>query len=326
MGKGLVATMTYLRGTTFNEQTLSAELTLDGVQWQPTSSQKPAGYIAGFIRSATDALSPAAVRSFFEALDVKDHLLSQFGWILLLSVPVFAMFSYFDPGALHAANPWFKPVKFAISFATFAWTVSLFLMTLRISQTVIVWVRRTIVASVTVEMLCLAAQAWRSTSVPALQGAADWWIAQMTTAMVSVNTAILIGLLAVFCGKRERIRIADRAMVLSIRFSIIIFLIGNAVGGYMLARGSHTVGAPDGGPGLPFLNWSTIGGDLRIAHFIAIHAIQIVPLFAWLLWQMTPRPMLKHRRLAVYAVGALVALMVGGTFVQAMLAHPVIAR
>jgi hypothetical protein len=314
--------MTYLRGTTFNEQTLAAELTLDGIQWQQTATEKPSGYLAAFVCSAKETLAPAAVRSFFVALNARDQLLSLFGWSLVLSVPVFAMLAYFHPGALHAANPWIKPIKFAVSFATFVWTVTLFLLELRVSQSVLRWVRRTIVASVTLEMLCLAAQAWRGTSLPSAS-LTDWAIAQMTTAMVSVNTAILMGMLAVFCG-RERTKIADSAMVISIRLSIVIFLIGNAVGGYMLARGSHTVGAADGGPGLPFLNWSTIGGDLRIAHFIAIHAIQIVPLFAWLLWQMTPRPALKQRRIAVYAMSVLVALMVGGTFVQAMLAHPVI--
>jgi hypothetical protein len=313
--------MTYLRGTTFNEQTMAGELTLDGIQWQQTTTEKPSGYLAAFVRSAKEALAPAAVRSFFLSLNAKDQLLSQFGWMLVLSVPAFALLAYFNPGTIHAANPWIKPIKFAISFATFVWTVSLFLLELRVSKSVITWVRRTIAASVTLEMLCLAAQAWRGVTSTATT--TDWLIQQMTTAMVSVNTAILVGLLAAFCGKRERTRIADSAMVISIRLSIVIFLIGNAVGGYMLARGSHTVGAADGGPGLPFLNWSTIGGDLRIAHFIAIHAIQIVPLFAWLLCQMTPRPALKQRRLAVYAMSALVALMVGGTFVQAMLAYPV---
>ena len=32
-----------------------------------------------------------------------------------------------------------------------------------------------------------------------------------------------------------------------------------------------------------FLNWNKEGGDLRIAHFLGIHALQVIPLFAWLL-------------------------------------------
>lgn len=311
--------MTLPTETTFTERELAASLASE----QPRLWAGPLGiaWIAAFLRASAQTLSPFAVSGFFSNLAVKDRLLARLGWVLMLAVPVFAAAGLMDTHTALSLSPWIKPIKFAISFATFVWTTSLFLTTLRIPAWQRRLARQVMAASVVAEMLCLTAQAWRN--VPLGRGDfTDYLIAQGTTAMVSINTLITVWLLCAFCGKRERIKIADYAQIVAIRLSIAIFLVGNAVGGYMLARGSHTVGAADGGPGLPFINWSTVGGDLRIAHFIAIHAIQIVPLFAWILWQMTPRPAVQQRQVAVYAIATLVLLAVGGTFLQAAMAQP----
>lgn len=309
--------MTYLRGTTFQEQTLTED-----ISQQVWAGPAGIGWIIAFVAAATKILSRSAIREFLLELRAKDNLLFCFGWLLVCTLPLFAICAFLR-GGFDAHTPWIKPMKFAISFATFVWTVSLFLSVLRIPAWKRRLVRRAIVGSVSIEILCLAAQAWRN--VPIGTGTfADFLIFQGTTAMVSVNTVITIWLLFVFSGNRERIKIADAAQVLAIRLSIVIFLLGNAIGGYMLSRGAHTVGAPDGGPGLPFVGWSTIAGDLRISHFIAIHAIQIVPLFAFILWRMAPRPALRRRRVAVIAGSVAVAGIILATFLQAMLGYPLL--
>jgi hypothetical protein len=82
----------------------------------------------------------------------------------------------------------------------------------------------------------------------------------------------------------------DRARNLAIRAGAVIAVIGMALGYLMTIPqpgqiaaggeilGAHTVGLADGGPGLRILGWSTVGGDLRIPHFIGMHALQLIPL------------------------------------------------
>jgi hypothetical protein len=66
-----------------------------------------------------------------------------------------------------------------------------------------------------------------------------------------------------------------------IRLGIILFVIFAFEGGIMGAKLQHTVGAADGSNGIAFLNWSKHYGDLRIAHFLGMHSLQLLPLLGF---------------------------------------------
>ncbi len=96
-----------------------------------------------------------------------------------------------------------------------------------------------------------------------------------------------------------------------------------AVGFVMSAVGSHAVGVPDGGPGLPFVGWSTIGGDLRVGHFVGLHALQVLPLLAALVAQRGLPEAARVRAVVSVAAGYL-GLVLLLTW-QALRAQPVLA-
>ncbi len=48
--------------------------------------------------------------------------------------------------------------------------------------------------------------------------------------------------------------------------------------------GSNSVGGDDTTGGLYFLGWNTKHGDLRVSHFIGMHALQLLPLLALALY------------------------------------------
>jgi hypothetical protein len=91
----------------------------------------------------------------------------------------------------------------------------------------------------------------------------------------------------------------------------------------MAAAGAHTVGGPDGGPGLPGTGWSREHGDLRVPHFLGLHAVQIIPLLALLVRRRVTAA--ARRRRAVLAIGVSYATLLVILLVQALGGESVIA-
>src|SRR5690242_21465782 len=114
--------MTYLRGTTFREQTATRRIsTISKLGAWPESAVLPVStpvpvptgleWIAGFLRAAKQTLSPANVKEIVSDLYHQDRLLSQLSVALMAAIPVFAVFALFAPAMAHGVNPWIKPIK-----------------------------------------------------------------------------------------------------------------------------------------------------------------------------------------------------------------------
>jgi hypothetical protein len=194
-----------------------------------------------------------------------------------------------DPRTITGVNAWLKPAKFAISTAIFSGTIAWIFGYLTPSPK-LTRLGRTLSVMLILEVAIIFVQAWRGTtshfnlSTP-LNG--------ILFSIMGIGIAIVwIATIGVFLAAMRQ-KFADPAWGWSLRLGLLIAVIGSAAGGLMLrpaagqaahrqTAGAHTVGAPDGGPGLPGVGWSSEHGDLRVPHFFGLHAIQVLPFCAWL--------------------------------------------
>jgi hypothetical protein len=118
-------------------------------------------------------------------------------------------------------------------------------------------------------------------------------------------------------------RLPNPVFAWSLRLALLLTLIGAALGVLMTRPtpaqleamradqpvsivGAHSVGVADGGPGMPVTGWSTTGGDLRIGHFLGLHALQALPIVGWLLTRRRVSKRLRGgQRVALVWVAAL---------------------
>jgi hypothetical protein len=231
---------------------------------------------------------------------------------------VTAVLAVVDQRTLVGAPLWFKPMKFSISIALFALALAWMLGQLRERA-----LRRTgwaIVTGLVLEMMIIVGQAARGQkshyNTDDLLGGALFSIMGATITVVWFLTlAIALRFL------REPGR--DRAMALAIRLGLLVSLVGMAVGFLLAPHGGHAVGVPDGGPGLFFVGWSTTGGDLRISHFVGLHALQVLPLLAALLAHRSVVEAMRTRIVWSVAVGYLGVVLL--LIWQALRAQPLFA-
>jgi hypothetical protein len=195
-----------------------------------------------------------------------------------------------DPRVLTGVLIWLKPFKFSVSFvlygATLAWMLTLLPRRSRVAE----WAGTVIVAMSLVEMVVIVGQVLRGTTSHYNEttplNAALWYV-MGASIMVLFTAHFIIGITVL------RQRIADRVATYAVRLGLGLSLLGMLAAVPMVLpsrapgiegiAGAHSVGVPDGGPGLPLVGWSTTGGDLRIGHFVGLHALQAMPILAILL-------------------------------------------
>jgi len=238
-------------------------------------------------------------RSVAGELYRRNPLLTLVGWlhVVLLLATIVGLAT--DDRVVMGVNAWLKPMKFMFSIVIYLWTIAWFSKYVRRPRWLLATVSVVIALTMVIESSCLLLQAARGTTSH-YNTATDFDAAIFQTMgiMIGINMFTAVVILLMFARPAARLH---PVYLWSIRAGFVSFLAGGLIGSVMISNGAHTFGVSDGGPGLPFLNWSTVGGDLRIAHGLALHALQILPLTGYAIsgWSAVPRMMMKFVLLAL---------------------------
>jgi hypothetical protein len=199
-----------------------------------------------------------------------------------------------DPRVITGAPAWLKPLKFAVSTAVYALTLAWVFEYLPDSPRVRRVVGWTTAIVFVLEVAIIDVQAWRGTtshfnaSTP-LDRTLFIVMGSAILLQTFVSVAVAVAL--------WRQRFTDRSLGWALRLGMTLTILGAMTGplmtrptaeqlaharagGRMTTVGAHTVGGPDGGPGVPVTGWSREHGDLRVPHFIGLHGIQALALIA----------------------------------------------
>ncbi|TVR92276.1 MAG: hypothetical protein EA416_07720 [Trueperaceae bacterium] len=241
----------------------------------------------------------------------------------LATLALLALFLFglvLDPRTIGGAPAWLKPTKFAVSITVYTFTLLWLLAHVRQHT---VWRARlvriagwVVVVTFALEWLAIVTQVLRGNTshfnVATPFDAAMWALMAAAINVLLVTNVVVAGLLL-------KQRFERPSLGWALRLGLAITIVGMAqaflmtsptatqlagwqAGESVTVAGAHSVGAPDGGPGLPVTGWRSDVGDLRVGHFVGLHALQVVPVFG--VWLQRRRRLREGQRVALVAVAA----------------------
>jgi hypothetical protein len=223
----------------------------------------------------------------------REPLLAGTGLVLLAMMAPTLFAWLVETRTLYGINVWTKPLKFEASIALYFLTLAWFwgYLSPRLRQA---WAVRTVafvvVACGVFEIVYIAFQAGRgvashfNTATPI----EDLMFRLMGVGALILTTGSLV--LAILIARSEQ-HAPSSALRTSVVIGLVLtFLLGTGAGIMIAVNGGHWVGriALDTN-GLPLFGWARDGGDLRVAHFFGIHAMQFLPVVALIALRVVPR-------------------------------------
>jgi hypothetical protein len=223
-----------------------------------------------------------------------------------------------DRRLITGAPAWLKPAKFALSTMIAAWSFAFCIASTTVWRGLTRALDVVLATGLLIEIGLIDMQAARGTS--SHFNLATHFDTQVFAVMgISIACIWLAMLLLAVVLFRQPF--TSPAWGWSLRLGLVLTVIGTGSGGLMtvpnsaqLAQahatgrmavsGGHTVGAPDGGRGIPVTGWSADHGDLRVAHFLGMHGLQVLLLLAWWMARRRRSPDQRTQRNLIFAAAA----------------------
>ena len=254
------------------------------------------------------------VIGFIKELKIRNEYLFYFGLLCVIISIVCIILTKTTSTEIQGVNAWFKPLKFAISIGLFSWTMAWYCYYLsNFNVTPFNW---TVITLFGFELIYIIFQASKgqlshfNISTPTYS--LLYSLMGLAAVLVTLYTAY-IGLLFFTQSFPD----LPKYYVWSIRLGILIFVIFSFEGGLMGSRMNHSVGAINDNSNWWIVGWSKTVGDLRVSHFIGMHALQLLPLLSFYIF--------KNLKMTI-VISIFYGLLATSTLVQALNGKPLITQ
>jgi hypothetical protein len=230
-------------------------------------------------------------------LKIASPALAWGGAIMLFASLITLGLSVFDHRLFQGVSVWHKPWKFQISTVLYWWSLTWFISyfgtteQFSLSRRFIVWM------SLIAGLFEVVYISWQGAfGLASHYNTSSPFYGAMFTAM-AVFAVLLTSTSGVLGYTVLRAHSQTYATSVALRHAIgwgliissVLGIVTGAILGGRTNSGGHWVGGTTNDAlGLMVLNWSRDGGDLRVAHFFALHAMQILPVMAVLFICLTP--------------------------------------
>ena len=224
-----------------------------------------------------------------------------------------------DTRIFQGESPWLKPFKFHFALGVYAITLAFFARFMPEATRAgrpWRWFTAAVVVAILGEVVWLSSAAMLNTAshfnteIPVFTVV----YSLMGVLAVLLTSASLVMGIAVW---RNRSTGVAPALHLSVALGLVLtFVLTIPVAGYLSANGGHFVGTSS--RALMVMGWSRDAGDLRVAHFLATHALHFIPVAGLLAVWAAPAQALRIVWLSAAAFAALVVF----TFTQALQGRP----